>query len=727
MKLGKVKGERRLLYRCEKALGRIVGKKFDDMKLLDFRRYELFVAGVYRGLAGFVTKNRRQTIVESPQGEEAYIVKVEYIREMIFLIHPSGVVDETVVRRSVECEKVPRKKENYSFDSLTSSIDLEYYIESMTLGKTFNGKMNEIGQEAATNFHSSSAQLPSCLLALMSNLAATTTTDTIVPIYLSQPDMNNRNVNINHVYSRDNANLEVRSDDSWGTLETAWGKSPFDMSAVKAVAVFYEVRLPEMISEKNPDEKSPAKQFPDEPHPDLDSPAKLFPSLNTIVERKLIGDPIARRLRLQSAKSFWMLMSGQNADEVFGETLKSYAKKQEEVLAQCLVIATLNLMRLRFNSLKKDKDWLHLYYHLEHLLKTKFTYGSDKIQIFSDDRPHPKTMLEVRKGVWSMINFLTPIRIAFLDAQRRIAGCIYAMMQTYPESSLEDLKERMDAEDDKEYMTEKEPDETVLSQLVTTEFLIPCVQSNLEDPNHDFSPAELKLCKQHSQFIQRSTSVARKRSMSDALLSLCTEIRNAGLAISAELVYRKETPKDFHAIRSLRDFEKNEKHISRIHKFVLKELMKDSSEGFSTYCVNAFREVGKFDKANEASLDSDVMEEGGTPQFSGNVEERVESMLETNRMYLEEQERLRGMFTRQKAPGTRTELNMFGILFGNFIHSAKSVESLMEIINVNGGSKAMDIIQDVCFENEDGLIMGSKDSNGKLYGVRAGKSLSIFQ
>ncbi|MCK7498647.1 MAG: hypothetical protein MZW92_54515 [Comamonadaceae bacterium] len=157
-------------------------------------------------------------------------------------------------------------------------------------------------------------------------------TQKIVPIYLSQPDMNNRNVDINHVYSRDNANMEVRSDDSWGTLETAWGESPFNMSAVKAVAVFYEVRLPEMISEPNPDEESPAKQFPDmSPHPDLDSPAKLFPSLNTIVERKLIGDPIARRLRLQSAKSFWMLMSGQNADVVFGETLKSYANKQEEV------------------------------------------------------------------------------------------------------------------------------------------------------------------------------------------------------------------------------------------------------------------------------------------------------------------------------------------------------------------------------------------------------------
>jgi hypothetical protein len=673
-------------------------------------------------------KNRRQTIVERPRGEEAHVVKVDYIQEMVFLIHPSGVVDETVVRRSVEGGKVPRKKENYSFDTLSSSIDLEYYIESMTLGKTFNGKMNEIGQEAAKYFHSSSAQLPSCLLALMSNLAATTTNDTIVPIYLSQPDMNNRNVDINHVYSRDNANMEVRSDDSWGTLETAWGESPFNMSAVKAVAVFYEVRLPEMISEPNPDEESPAKQFPDEPHPDLDSPAKLFPSLNTIVERKLIGDPIARRLRLQSAKSFWMLMSGQNADVVFGETLKSYANKQEEVLAQCLVIATLNLMRLRFNSLKKDKDWLHLYYHLENLLQTHFTYESDKIQIFSDDRPAPKSMLEVRMGVWSMINFLTPIRIAFLDAQRRIAGCIYAMMQTYPESSLEDLKERMDAEDDKEYMTEKEPDTgKVLSQLVTTEFLIPCVNSNLEEPNHDFSPEELKLCTQHSQFIQRSTSVARKRSMSDALLSLCTEIRNAGLAISAELVYRKETPKDSHAIRSLHDSEKNKKHISRIHEFVLKELMKDSSGVFSNYCVNAFREVGKFDKANETSWDSDVMEERGTQQFSGNVEERVKSMLETNRTYLEEQEGLKGMFTRQKAPITRTELNMFGILFGNFIHSAKSVESLMEIINVNGGSKAVDIIQEDCFENHDGLIMGSKDSNGKLYGVRAAKSLSIFQ
>ena len=71
---------------------------------------------------------------------------------------------------------------------------------------------------------------------------------------------------------------------------------------------------------------------------------------------------------------------------------------------------------------------------------------------------------------------------------------------------------------------------------------------------------------------------------------------------------------------------------------------------------------------------------------------------------------------------------MIAILFGNFIHSPKSVECFIEIINVNGGSKAMDIVlQEDCFRNQESLVMGSKVSTGKLYGVRAENSSSNFE
>ena len=684
----------------------------------DFRRCELFVAGVYRGLSYFLANSRYGGFVGFNNENKTREVKVKYVSELLYLLNPSGaVLSHSFVTPTLTDQKIPRKDECYSFERHKSSIDLEYCIDNLSQGETFDGEVSDINSTTAERyFHSSSALIPSCLLALMSNLAAASYKGSIVPVYLSQPDMNNRKVNIEHVYDSEKANLPVRSDNDWGTMETAWGDSPFNMSATKAVAVFYEVRMPNSrigvgINQRGWDD------------------AKVVPCLKSISEQKLIGDPYARHLTLESAKSFWMLMSGEDPKQVFGDFLEKNVRKPEESVAQCLVISTLTLMRLRFNSLRAYGDWLHLYYHLEKLLQTKFHYGQTPVQIFTDDRPVPKSMLDVRMGVWSMINFLTPIRIAFLDAQRRNAGCIYAMMQTFPENGLEDLDSRRTSEDVHEYMTAREPKmEKMLSDVVTTDFLIPVVASRMQNPEGVFSVAELRLCKQHSEFIQRSTTVAKKRSLADALLSLCIEIRNAGLAISAELVYRKEGPKDKNEKRKQKDSLKNENHITEIREFVLKELMKDSSEALSNYSVIAFKhEAGKSEKANENGGDSEVAEEGSVPQSTGALKERVDLMVETNRKYLKDI-RVGGMYTRKTTPPTRTDLNMIAILFGNFIHSPKSVECFIEIINVNGGSKAMDIVlQEDCFRNQESLVMGSKVSTGKLYGVRAENSSSNFE
>ena len=197
-------------------------------------KLEEFLSSAYVG-SGHLLKKRNHTMVTETHGKDGeYFVHPKYIFELanLFLSGPKaakvvGLVDTTI--------RIPRK--NTEIDEPV--IQLPKCFE----GTTSSMSQSEIKKEERVDdyFSKISVLLPMTILTLMMNQATTEYGMCLVPVLMTQPNVNNCNVKLTDLYDKSMADMTDRTADQFGTMETAWGVGPHNMDAQKITIMFYSV------------------------------------------------------------------------------------------------------------------------------------------------------------------------------------------------------------------------------------------------------------------------------------------------------------------------------------------------------------------------------------------------------------------------------------------------------------------------------------------------------
>ena len=327
------------------------------------------------------------------------------------------------------------------------------YFEKLKVERAAREPFNGIASAAATMLdpkkHLSVCSLisPLPVLALFMNLATTEQNSRCLPVYLNQPEVNNRKIKVENVYDRSKAETATTKRDTkdFGTIETAWNHSGLTMSAGKAVVSFYEVHS---------DGLTPGMQQ-----------AELKPCLDSYDENTiLVGRPYAAKLRLESSKALFFFFTDIKAEDAFKDDF-SAEDRDNDSLANRLVCTTMEVISSRFDGLNSDSNWFELYTFLRqrmsfHLRERGSDINSKQESILSQLPLVPETEVVTRKLCWLLVNAITPIRNAILDGQRRLAGVIYAILNRLPETSIKELLDSLDPLKSKESLlvTPNNPD-----------------------------------------------------------------------------------------------------------------------------------------------------------------------------------------------------------------------------------------------------------------------------
>jgi hypothetical protein len=201
---------------------------------------------------------------------------------------------------------------------------------------------------------------------------------------------------------------------------------------------------------------------------DIVNPAWLIPSLDKIgMSTRLNGNPVARPLTVDSAQTFFVAVTGIDPSDVFSEEMKSaYVSTENDHsgLATQIVSTALVIMHDKFNNLASPDDWWALHSHLKKHLgiplvvsiqesldefkvsnwEKRILGAADKSEYLLKNLPEPSNDVELWRQVWLLTNCVSPVRIGYLDGNRRVTGAVYGLMQRIPETSIKNLEESLD-------------------------------------------------------------------------------------------------------------------------------------------------------------------------------------------------------------------------------------------------------------------------------------------
>jgi hypothetical protein len=467
------------------------------------------------------------------------------------------------------------------------------------------------------------------------------------------------------------------------------------MDALKAVVFFYEVHSLEN-------------------HGDIQL-AEVLPCLDSIPSgQTLVGRPFAKKVSLEAARSLFCFFIGKDPSEIFPKEF-SLEVINEEQLAHRVVCSVIHFMRVRFNSLRRPSDWMELHDYMRCEISQKMKRKPDDgkgnddkwVQIFEKLPSSPNSYVNVRKSVWMLVNAITPIRVSFLDGQRRATGATYAMLNRKPEESLPQLAQSLDPRymDQDLLVTNRLPDFDVLSAWVSVDSVRPNVHVTSTPPGGELDNVTLSLLKKHSELIQQESSSARVRKFTDALVGLLSSLEKSKeyrerLVIPGELQMRFETtdkanPRNW----PLTDVEKNDKVHTALWDHVIGELFSETAGSVQQLVKNAL---------------SNMTAIGSRPgQFRG-----VTFVFANRQTYELETKCKGGLSLGRTGPRSRQELNSIAMLFANFISGVSSINLLVNLTVMEQGKMVPHLCRTMNASlTSGGKVPGLKDEHGILFGV----------
>ena len=675
------------------------------------REIEWLLSSAYRG---FGYHNRYHLYEATPQSDELiYAVDGSHIAQLGGLFLPffgiplKDAADPYAPNPDTDSpgKKSPATKQAPTKYRYSSTIEEDFPVMVPEREKTqvFQGTIDEVSSlERTTPFLSQcTIHIPMTIANLFMNLGAFEYEGRFLPCYLNQPDVNNRDVKNEHVYDPAMHGLKNRTAKEFGTIETAWGTAGAQtMTSDKAVISFYEVHTLD--------------------GDDGDPLARLNPCLRGIGQgQALAGDPFATRLTLDAATSLCIAFTGKHPSTLYPDDFPAtgVAKDKEDELAHRLVCTVLQYIRVRWNSLSTRDDYEDLFYFLGNLISHEMTDPDNKGETEKYFVGHlplnadaPKDDLVLRKYVWMLMNAITPIRISFLDGQRRAAGTLYALLNRFPEQNAKQLFDSLDplCAIKKLLQTGRDANFSIVSEWVT----IDCVRPNVEQkqaPNNKLGNVELKLLKRHSQLVQQQSNSSREQTFTDGIVRILSAIEKEEdnrmrFTQIGELQMRNQSddkkmwvPPDSWPKK---DFLKNDEVYAEFFNHVVGELFLDPA-----------RSLESLTKRYVDALDR--------PLKGRSKKERRDEFIKVNRERLESKlNKKLSLPIRKGVIPIRSEFNTIAMLCANFVSDIATLNKLVSLVTNNSGN----LIPRLCGgegarTNEDGLIPGKPGDDGKLYGV----------
>ena len=640
-------------------------------------KMEEFLASAYKGVGKLLGIRHQQ--VKKPKGQEFFRINPWFAFELGGL-YLSGPKAAEVVTLHEKTDLVPRH--------LNASDEPVIHLPNFRLGTQCNLSYTDIQKETKVDNYMSTVSmlLPMTVLSLLINPAAALSGTKIVPVYVTQPNVNNRNVKVTDLYDKTMVGKPNRTADQYGTMETAWGVGPHNMDAQKITIMFYSV------------------------HPSNSSsdPGRITSVLSSIgAGTGLAGDPVAKKITFDEAACFFRCVTNDEVTNRFPTENFGSAENQTEENAVRIVLVSLEYIQLKFRSLRNDADRRGFYQYLRDIfIKEYKVYNLDKAEtnystaIWETEWDFD-TANELNKRIWLMVVSLTPIRGGILDGLRRTTSGTYSLLQTLPESSLSDLASRLNAESSAGFLTKEKPSYDILTKLITVDVVM--AVSNKKGEDNGFSREEMLLYRQHSDYIQRTLVSARKRTFRDAISTIANDLAsdqvlNNTVCVLGEILHREEKPPDVNETKDS-DAEKNSPQIATVIDHVIERLCSESARSVELLTVQALTDL------------KDV-----TDDMSKS--DKINKLLALNKSTLAS-DNVKGIFTRNSLIKVRQDLNFIAYLIANFVTDTESANSLSRIANDNIGNRQKKLFDTgISFaKNEDGKIIGKIGSDGVTYGV----------
>lgn len=355
--------------------------------------------------------------------------------------------------------------------------------------------------DVSSYFNEIADHVPVVILALFLNKSVTEIDEKCLPVSITQPNVNNRQVLVTHVFNPDHDNSPRRDD--FGTLETALGLGPHTFHMAQYYCFPYEVC---------------------EGHPsttDAKDSSTLIPVLDSHKNVRLVGSPSSKRMSFQSAIELFSFFTGLKPEEYFIGWIEPSATELR-IRALQLFTATLRYMAERFHNLATDNDWLDLYWFLRTRLETNISHQGSLFKIYWQGMEPPSSFRMLRCKVWLMLLTVTKIRIGVLDGARRIAGTAYGIMERVPEST--GVDQLIAVFFDLNNKTEILQDSLSLER-VSKPCNVTMVQTSIEESVGEmFASTELLLCRMYSDIIQSNLTKIKPRTLRDAINTICDTI-----------------------------------------------------------------------------------------------------------------------------------------------------------------------------------------------------------
>lgn len=591
-------------------------------------------------------------------------------------------------RRDIEAEaKAEAKAEEANAEAEKQTTNESNYFEKLKVERAarepFNGKASAAATMLDPKKHLSVCSLiaPLPVLALFMNLATTEQNSRCLPVYLNQPEVNNRKIKVENVYDRSKAETATTKRDTkdFGTIETAWNHSGLTMSAGKAVVSFYEVHS---------DGLTPGMQQ-----------AELKPCLDSYDENTiLVGRPYAAKLRLESSKALFFFFTDIKAEDAFKDDF-SAEDRDDDSLAYRLVCTTMEVISSRFDGLNSDSNWFELYTFLRqrmsfHLRERGSDVNSKQESILSQLPLVPETEVVTRKLCWLLVNAITPIRNAILDGQRRLAGVIYAILNRLPETSIKELLDSLDPLKSKESLlvTPNNPDWNIVSDWVSIDAVRPSVAEQSEDVF--LGSIEMSILTRYSETIQMDNTSARERTFPDSFRSLLKSLETnpsyrSTLLVPGELYWRPKKKGDKSpASWPKNDDLKNRQAHNNLWDFVVSRLYTETAESVRSMIVSASESISKTNT-----------------EFSDNAD----SFVKVNREGLDN-DKIKGVSFKKDPLSVRVDINSIAKLVCDFVGGVKSMIHLVNLLTLKTGNEVPGLMdKQTPLTNLNGQVPGAPD------------------
>lgn len=673
------------------------------MDLRYVHEVEFLLGSAYRGYHIYHGKKRQTgyvfTRVTKDTNEKSIQMSEKYVIELGALLLPSiggqPQGNATPGKQHVT-ERIPKKNKGNQELSLR-------LLDCVDVSEPYRDNLEAVNHMDRVNSHliSVTFQCPISCLFPFTNLASFEYQCLAYPCFFNQPDVNNRMINVADIYDPvKSQNTNRGTEDYWGTIETAWGDSPRSNVVSKAVVYFHEVCNEPLNSEKHNDSQYNAT---------LSFHNKLT---------KLIGRPYAVKLTLDGAKSLFLALTGKEASMLFAKEVESAESTEweEEKMAQRIACSAIQHMQLKFNSLRDRGDWDNLYKYLRNLLSVEMTQvetgeGNGNmhfLELFPEKLNNPAA---TRKCVWMFINAISPVRIGFLDGQRRACGAVNAYLNRLPETSIEELVNSFDpTKEELNLVAPKNPNLGVLSEWMTVEAVIPNIAAAQAagKENTKVTSLHLAVLRRHSEIIQSEQKAARDRNLKDAITSILStmtmdeEHGNKYLQIG-EIMHRRiskqEGRKDSGYADSTKDSDINNNVYDDNRDYIIGLLFTETAPSVVSLFSVAKRALPSVQAARTPS-------------------DKKTEFIKANKSTLNSNKRT-GFYNFNGPPTTRADINMIAATIANFVYDAESFTEFLEIPAIQYGTESVRI-------GEAEQDIAEMDMSGHVIGVpRAGQEVPV--